>query len=56
MQGQRRGDVVEPYVSIRGVEGLEFDDDATPTVNMRRYNGAPHFEISKTIWVPCETK
>jgi hypothetical protein len=45
-------DVVEPYVSIRGVEGLELVDDVIPQLNMRRYNGASYFENSKMIWVP----
>jgi hypothetical protein len=46
-------DVVEPYVSIRGVEGLEFDDDLIPQVNMRRYNGVSDYvENGKIIYVP----
>ncbi len=45
-------DVVEPYVSFRGVEGLEFVDDVIPQMNMRRYNGVSYFENSKMIWVP----
>lgn len=45
-------DVVEPYVSIRGVEGMTFEDDVTPGVNMRRYNGMSHFDNSKIVWVP----
>lgn len=45
-------DVVEPYVSIRGVEGLHLEDDVVPAVNMRRYNGMSYFENSKIVWVP----
>ena len=48
-------DVVEPYVSIRGVEGLEFDDDGViPQVNMRRYGGASYLENSNMVWVPSD--
>jgi len=45
-------DVVEPYVTIRGVEGVELDDDVVPGVNMRKYNEASYFENNKMIWVP----
>lgn len=46
-------DVVEPYVSIRGVGGMEFDDDdVIPQVNMRRYGGSSYSENSKMVWVP----
>ena len=45
-------DVVEPYVTIRGVEGLELSDDVVSGVNMRMYNGASYLENSKMIWIP----
>ena len=48
-------DVVEPYLAIRGVEGIEFEDDVVPGMNLRRYNGASYFENSKTVWVPDMT-
>jgi preprotein translocase subunit SecG len=47
-------DIVEPYVTIRGLEGLELEDDVLPTVNMRRYNGVSYLENSKLLWIPCE--
>ena len=47
-------DIVEPYVTIRGLEGLELEDDVLPTVNMRRYNGVSYLENSKLFWMPCE--
>jgi len=46
-------DVVEPYVSIRGVEGLEFEDDIVPGVNLRRYDGTSYFENGRIVWVPA---
>ncbi|KAL7534566.1 hypothetical protein ACHAXR_005959, partial [Thalassiosira sp. AJA248-18] len=46
-------DVVEPYVSIRGVEGLMLMDDVVPAVNMRRYNGMSYFENSMMVWLPA---
>ena len=33
-------DIVEPYISIRGLEGLELEDDTLPTVNMRRWSSS----------------
>jgi hypothetical protein len=48
-------DVAEPYVFVRGVEGIEFEDDVVPGMNLRRYNGASYFENSKTVWVPDMT-
>jgi hypothetical protein len=45
-------DVVEPYVSIRGVEGLELEDDVVPAVNPRRYDGSSYLENSKMLWLP----
>lgn len=45
-------DVVEPYVTIRGVQGVELDDDTVPGMNMRRYNDGSYQENSKMIWVP----
>jgi hypothetical protein len=45
-------DAVEPYVSIQGVEGLQFDDDIVPAVNQRAYDGGSYFETSKQIWLP----
>lgn len=47
-------DIVEPYISIRGLEGLELEDDTLPTVNNRRYNDASYLENSKIFWIPCE--
>jgi preprotein translocase subunit SecG len=47
-------DIVEPYVTIRGLEGLELEYDVLPTVNMRRYNGVSYLENSKRFWIPCE--
>jgi len=45
-------DVVEPYVSIRTVEDIKLDDDVVPAVNLRRYDGKSHRELSPTVWVP----
>ncbi|KAL3782399.1 hypothetical protein HJC23_005447 [Cyclotella cryptica] len=45
-------DTVEPYVSIKGVGGLHFDDDVVPAMNQRKYNGGSFFETTKMIWVP----
>ncbi len=44
-------DVVEPYVSIRGVEGLLFEDDVVPTVNLKR-SSTSFFDDAKLVWVP----
>ncbi|KAL3769563.1 hypothetical protein ACHAWU_005515 [Discostella pseudostelligera] len=48
-------DVAQPYLSIRSLEGLEFEDDVVPGVNLRRYNGASYLENSKTVWIPDMT-
>jgi len=45
-------DVVEPYVSIRGVSDLTLEDDVVPGVNARRYKGMSYFENSMVVWVP----
>jgi len=44
-------DVVEPYVSIRGVEELLFEDDVIPTVNLKR-SPTSYFDDAKLVWVP----
>jgi len=50
-------DIVEPYVSIHGVEDLQFeDDDVIPSMNMRRYDGGSYFENSRMVWVPQNRK
>jgi len=45
-------DVVEPYVSIRQVGGLDLEDDVVPGVNLRRYDGKGYFENGAIIWTP----
>ncbi|KAL7509201.1 hypothetical protein ACHAXN_007366 [Cyclotella atomus] len=45
-------DAVEPYVSINGVEGIQFEDDHVPAVNQRNYDGTSYFETSKQILLP----
>ena len=45
-------DAVEPYVSIRGVEGLKFEDDLVPAVNQRAYDGGSYFDTTKHVWLP----
>ena len=45
-------DTVEPYVSIRGVEGIHFEDDVVPAVNQRAYDGGSYFETTKQVWLP----
>ena len=45
-------DVVDPYVSIRGVGGMELEDDVVPGVNIRQYNGKSHFDNTAIFWVP----
>ena len=44
-------DVVEPYVSIRGVEGLVFEDDVIPSVNLKG-SGVSYYDGAKLVWVP----
>ena len=44
-------DVVEPYVSIRGVEELMFEDDVVPTMNMKR-SSTSYYDDAKLVWVP----
>ncbi len=44
-------DVVEPYVSIRGVEELMFEDDVVPTVNLKR-TPTSYYDDAKLVWVP----
>ncbi|KAL7493043.1 hypothetical protein ACHAWT_002283 [Skeletonema menzelii] len=44
-------DVVEPYVSIRGVEELMFEDDVVPTVNLKR-SPTSYYDDAKLVWVP----
>ena len=45
-------DAVEPYVSIKGVEGIQFEDDIVPAVNQRAYDGGSYFETTKQVWLP----
>eukprot|EP00804_Cyclotella_cryptica_P001296 CCRYP_017910-RA/>CCRYP_017910-RA protein AED:0.11 eAED:0.17 QI:0/0/0/1/0/0.33/3/0/709 len=48
-------EVVEPYVIIRGIEGLELeDDDIVPSMNSRFSNGA-QYDNTRIIWVPVGT-
>eukprot|EP00571_Detonula_confervacea_P003463 CAMPEP_0172329022 /NCGR_PEP_ID=MMETSP1058-20130122/60661_1 /TAXON_ID=83371 /ORGANISM="Detonula confervacea, Strain CCMP 353" /LENGTH=871 /DNA_ID=CAMNT_0013046167 /DNA_START=25 /DNA_END=2640 /DNA_ORIENTATION=- len=42
-------DVVEPYVSIREVEGLVLEDDVVPAM---KYDGGSSFDNGKIVWVP----
>lgn len=42
-------DVVEPYVSIREVEGLVLEDDVVPAL---KYDGGSYFDTGKIVWVP----
>jgi hypothetical protein len=44
-------DVVEPYVSIRGVEELVFEDDVVPTLNLKR-DVSSYYDDAKMVWVP----
>eukprot|EP00574_Skeletonema_japonicum_P013189 CAMPEP_0201720334 /NCGR_PEP_ID=MMETSP0593-20130828/5324_1 /ASSEMBLY_ACC=CAM_ASM_000672 /TAXON_ID=267983 /ORGANISM="Skeletonema japonicum, Strain CCMP2506" /LENGTH=831 /DNA_ID=CAMNT_0048210967 /DNA_START=24 /DNA_END=2516 /DNA_ORIENTATION=+ len=44
-------DVVEPYVSIRGVEELMFEDDVIPTMNLKR-SPTSYFDDAKLVWIP----
>ncbi len=44
-------DVVEPYVSIRGVEELMFEDDVVPTMNLKR-SSTSYYDDAKLVWVP----
>lgn len=48
-------DVVEPYVSIRGVEGLIFEDDVVPTLNLKR-STTSYYDDAKLVWVPSDVR
>ncbi|KAL7433171.1 hypothetical protein ACHAXM_003516 [Skeletonema potamos] len=48
-------DVVEPYVSIRGVEELIFQDDVVPTINLKR-SSTSYYDDAKLVWVPGSDK
>ncbi|KAK1738822.1 M14 family carboxypeptidase [Skeletonema marinoi] len=43
-------DVVEPYVSIRGVEELMFEDDVIPAMNLKR-SPTSYYDDAKLVWV-----